>query len=248
MIKDIEYFLKKTFFSQKFLLKRKLERQIKNNYENELSIIKEFKDKDKIAIDVGVYRGIYSFQLSKYFKKVVSFEPNPLIFNDLKNNLEKIISNIQIFNYALSNEDGVTKLKIPNRGKSIFNKNYEELFKLGAASIHQSNNLGNYQSFDVSKKKLDDIINRSEKVGFIKIDVEGHENEVIDGAKKVINENKPVLLVEIEEKHTNKPLDISVNRIKKLGYECYQLDENKLIKFKIENHSIKRNNFIFISV
>lgn len=246
MIKDIEYFIKRIFFSKKFLLKRKLERQIKNNYEKELSIIKNFENMDKIAIDVGVYRGLYTYKLSKHFKKVISFEPNPLIFDDLNKNLRKLSNNIEIYNCALSNIDGFARLKIPNRRTSFFNKNYEEIYKLGAATIHKSNDLTDYKTFDVKKKKLDSLIDKSLKIGFIKIDVEGHESEVIDGATNIINLNKPVLLVEIEEKHTKKPITETINIIKNFGYTCYQLHQDKIIKFNLEKHNIIDNNFIFI--
>jgi len=64
MIKDLEFFLKNIFFSEKFLLKRRLIRSIKNNYEKELEIINKFSDKNKSAVDVGVYRGVYSYKLS----------------------------------------------------------------------------------------------------------------------------------------------------------------------------------------
>ena len=44
MIKDIEYFFKKIFLSEKYLLKKRLNRAIKNNYEKELYIIDNLKD------------------------------------------------------------------------------------------------------------------------------------------------------------------------------------------------------------
>ena len=80
MIKDIEYIFKKIFLSEKFLLKKRLKRAIQNNYEKELSIVDHFKDKSKEAIDVGVYRGVYSYKLAKEFNKIHSFEPNPLLY------------------------------------------------------------------------------------------------------------------------------------------------------------------------
>ena len=246
MIKDIEYLIKKIFFSKSFLLKRKLERQIDKNYEKELSIIHNFEDKNKVAIDVGVYRGIYSYKLSKHFKKVFSFEPNPLIYNNLSSSLAKITDNIEIFNYALSNTEGFAKLKIPNRGKSLFDDNYEELFKLGAATIHELNDITNYKSFDVKKTKLDVIIPTSEKIGFLKIDVEGHEGEVIKGSETIIKRDKPILLIEIEEKHTQKPINETINLVREFGYDCYQLKEKKLSKFVLKNHNINDNNFIFL--
>ena len=120
MIKDFEFFLKKIFFSESYLLKKRLKRAIKKGYEKELLIIDKFADKSKDALDVGVYRGVYSYKLSQNFKNIHSFEPNPLLFPYLEKNLIKIISNIKLYNLALSNENGFTELKLPLRSKSIF--------------------------------------------------------------------------------------------------------------------------------
>ena len=67
MIKDIEFILKKIFLSEKYLLKKRLKRAIHNNYEKELKIIEKFADKTNDALDIGVYRGVYSYKLSQYF-------------------------------------------------------------------------------------------------------------------------------------------------------------------------------------
>ena len=64
-----------------------------------------------------------------------------------------------------------------------------------------TNFIGKY--YDVVTKKLDNF-NFTNKISFIKIDVEGHEIEVIEGGKLMIKKNKPVLLVEIEERHSKK--------------------------------------------
>ena len=78
--KDLEFIIKKFFFSQSYLLKKRLLRAINNNYEKELTFIDRFSDKSKNAIDIGVYRGVYSFKLSQNFKQIYAFEPNPLLF------------------------------------------------------------------------------------------------------------------------------------------------------------------------
>ena len=156
MIKDFEYVLKK-FIPEKYLLKKRLNRAIKKNYEKELEIIKKFSDKSKDALDIGVYRGVYSFQLAKYFNFVHSFEPNPLLFPYLNKNLKKILNNIQLYNYALSDSNGDTKLKLPIRSESIFKNNIEELYQLGAASIHPKNKFNDFKEVIVRKKKLDDL-------------------------------------------------------------------------------------------
>ena len=245
MIKDLEYLLKRIFFSEKYLLKKRLIRSIKNNYEKELKIIDRYSDISKTAIDVGVYRGVYTYKLSSLFNKVICFEPNPLIYTYLKKNLTKILKNIEIHNYALSDKTGSAILKIPNRRNSIFSKNYEELYRLGAATIHDKNIVENYDSFRVETKKLDELVQLND-IGFIKIDVEGHETEVINGSIELIKKNKPTLLVEIEEKHTKKPIEKTINFIKELGYECFQVENDKIKKFNLRHHSLKNNNFLFI--
>ena len=88
--KEIEFFFKKIFFPEKYLLKKRLERAIKNNYEPELGLVKDFILPETDSIDVGVYRGIYSYEMSKYSKNVHAFELNPLIFSSLNRNIPKL--------------------------------------------------------------------------------------------------------------------------------------------------------------
>ena len=243
-IKDIEFFIKK-IIPENYLLKKRLKRAIKKNYEKELSIIDRFADKSKDAIDVGVYRGVYSYKLAQNFSLVHSFEPNPLLYPYLIRNLKKIISNINLYNFALSDINGETKLKLPLRSKSFFKNNIEELYQLGAASIHPNNQFDNFKEVIVKMRKLDDIkINN--KIGFMKIDVEGHELEVIDGAKNTIVNNMPVLLIEIEKRHTKEPVEKSINYIKKIGYECFFLKNKELISVdKLQDKQLE-NNYYFL--
>ena len=128
MIKDLEFFFKNIFFSEKYLLNKRLNRAIKNNYEKELVLINKFRDKSKSAVDVGVYRGVYSYKLSEEFNHVYAFEPNPLIYPFLNKNLTKIIKNLTLSNFALSNNSGITDLKIPTRSKSIFKNIQTDIF------------------------------------------------------------------------------------------------------------------------
>ena len=246
MIKDIEYMFKKIFLSEKYLLKKRLKRAIVKNYEKELSIIDHFKDKSKDAIDVGVYRGVYSYKLSKEFNQIHSFEPNPLLFPYLNRYLTKIITNMTLYNYALSNKNELTNLKIPHRGKSIFKNNFEEIYKLGCATIHETNNFEKFNNYEVECKKLDDVI-KDKEISFIKIDVEGHELSVIEGANNIINKYKPTLLVEIEEKHTKKPILNTINKIKEFGYKVYFFKNKKMKEILDNDIPNEERNFIFIN-
>ena len=245
MIKDIEFFLKRIVLSESYLLKKRILRAINNNYEKELKVIEKFADKTKDALDIGVYRGVYSFKLSQNFKTVHAFEPNTLLFPYLRKNLNKIIQNLQLYNLALSDTEGSTKLNLPIRSKSLFKDNIEELFKLGSATIHTANIFENYKSITVQKKKLDNL-NLRENIGFIKIDVEGHEQNVIDGGLQTIKKNMPVMLIEIEERHSKKPIIQTINNIKELGYDAYFFDKDNLVNINKNNNFKLERNFIFI--
>ena len=226
-------------------MKKRLIRAINKKYEKELDIIDKYADKSMDALDIGVYRGVYSYKLSQNFKTVHAFEPNPLLFPYLEKNLKKIIKNIKLYNYALSDINGKSELKLPLRSNSIFKDNIEELFKLGAATMHPENEIDNYKKIPINIKKLDEI-KIDNKIGFIKIDVEGHEKNVLEGGRETIKKDKPVLLIEIEEKHTRKPVEETINFVRSLNYEAYVYNNNKLISYNDQSNG-KEINYIFIN-
>ena len=71
------------------------------------------------------------------------------------------------------------------------------------AVVAQQTLVPKFDKFNVKTNKLDNF-KFSNKISFIKIDVEGHELKVIDGAKETLKKHKPNLLIEIEEKHSKK--------------------------------------------
>ena len=242
--KEIEFFFKKNFLPQRYLLKKRLERSIRNNDEEEIRLVKNFIIPNSDSIDVGVYRGVYTYEMSKYSKLVHAFEPNPVLFENIEKNLKKIIKNISFYNCALSDKDESVRLKVPIRNKNYNRNNYEEYFQMGKATIHQKNIIDEFESFDIQTKKLDDF-NFTNKISFIKIDVEGHEIEVIKGSEKTIKKNKPTLLVEIEEKYTQKKVNETLKYINSLGYNSFYFKDNKLNNTNDLNDLNSFNNFIF---
>lgn len=243
--KEIEFFIKKNFLPEAYLLKKRLERSINNKDEKEIDLVKKFIKPGTDSIDVGVYRGVYSYEMSKYSNRVHSFEPNPVIFRYINKNLKKFIKNIDLYNLALSNENKFTNLKIPIRNMNTNKENYEEYYEMGRATIHKENNFKNYEEFKIETKKIDEF-NFSNKISFIKIDVEGHELEVIGGAKKTILKNMPILLVEIEKEHTKKNVIDSIESINQLGYSSFFLNKGDIKSINELNNLNLFNNFIFL--
>ena len=241
--KKIEFFLKKNFLPQSYLFKKRIKRSIKNNDEKELQLLKKIIIPETDAIDIGVYRGVYSYEMAKYSKMVHAFEANPIIFKDIELNLGKIIKNINFYNFALSDNENKVLLKVPIRNKNYDKDNYEEYFQMGKATIHKQNIMEDIETFEVTSKKLDSFT-FSNKISFIKIDVEGHEMSVIKGAENTIKQNKPTLLVEIEERHSLSKVSDSINYINSLGYESFFYDNELKNTNNLSNLNLY-NNFVF---
>ena len=153
--------------------------------------------------------------------------------------------NITLYNCALSDREGTTTLRVPIRRKTIFKSNFEEKYHIGLGTIHKDCTFDNFDEFSIKTMKLDDI-KFSNKVSFIKIDVEGHELNVIDGAKETLKKHKPNLIIEIEEKHSKIPLLESINYIQNLNYKLYVAHNDALLEIKDYKKLNRDINFIFI--
>jgi FkbM family methyltransferase len=183
-------------------------------YEKRLiSLIIEFLDRldSKInkstAIDVGANIGNHSLALSEYFKSVLSFEPEPENFELLKINT-RLENNIEIFNLALSDESGlghVVSGHALNRGTAHI-----------ASSAKTEKN-----SSPCTLEKLDSIKDIEGPVGFIKIDVEGHEFKVLQGGAKLIKMYQPIIALEQHPSDFRNGTSDSIEWLRDNGYQSF---------------------------
>ena len=157
-----------------------------------------------IAIDVGANLGNHSLYFSRFFSKVVSFEPQPRTFKILALNAE-IVSNVECHSCALSSFNGKAYI-------------HSLASNMGASFIEE---IPCDSSQEVEVRRLDSILDSSEKVGFIKLDVEGTECDVIDGAQDVIKRNMPCIVFEQHEFDFIKSESKVVNKLKHMGYSRF---------------------------
>ena len=183
--------------------------------EKEMYLIKELVNKNSFSIDIGGNRGVYAFYLYKISKQLKVFEPNPECYNILKY-WSKNISNIEIIKKALSNKIGVSNLLIPIDKNGI---KHDASGKL----LTNNNYISNSVKYKIETTTLDNC--KFPRIDFIKIDVEGHELNIIKGATKTLSESQPALLIEIEERH-------SKNSIKKMNEVLASLNYNGFFYFK----------------
>jgi FkbM family methyltransferase len=144
------------------------------------------------AIDVGANVGLYSYRMAPIFSKVYAFEINEAVAADLAAYDSK---NIEIIHSGLSSEERDATLYIPvSKGVQLN----------GWASLQPGNcpDTQEHVTRAVHVRRLDSFSFRD--ISFIKIDVEGHEVEVLRGAVETISANRPVILVEVKESNTGK--------------------------------------------
>ena len=209
----------------------------------DIKFLKYLINKNLNSLDVGAYKGVYTYFISKYSKKVYAFEPNPKSFKILE---KTVNANVKVLPYALSDKSSFDFLKIPRGRKGFSNQ---------GGSLRNTKLDKNYGKLKVKTKKIDDL--NLKNIGFIKIDAEGVELKVLLGAKKLIKKYKPTLLVEIEERYISGPIEQSLNKILSLGYRGFALIGEILTPLKFfegdKNHRIDygpnfhANAFIFIS-
>ena len=164
---------------------------------------------DGNALDVGANIGNHSIYFSKYFQKVYSFEPHPKIFKLLEINSE-LKKNIKVENIGLSNVSKASKLFFNNEN-------------MGASSL-DADALSVSSEVKVQLKKIDDLENIG-NVSFLKIDVEGHEDKVIEGSRKVILENQPVIMFEQFPSEISNGSSKTLDLLKTMGYQQFCIME-----------------------
>ena len=143
--------------------------------------------KFRCAVDVGANHGFYTWKMAQRFGQVFAFEANKSEDFDI---LHYKKPNVHLFQYGLSNSAETRTLHVPVRqGVAI----------AGWASV-ENRDLPFADSFveiSVELQRLDDQpFVQHQTLDLIKIDVEGHELEVLQGGLQTIRRDKPVLLIE----------------------------------------------------
>jgi FkbM family methyltransferase len=195
--------------------------------EEELIHLDRITSGGSLAVDVGANQGYYSYSLSRRFHEVHAFEPNTRLADELERQRP---ANVQVHNIALSSAVGELDLFIPL---------VDGVEQHGWASFDPGNLSGarDFRILKVPVRRLDDFALGG--VAFVKIDVEGHELKVLEGALDTLRRNQPIVLIEI--KRANR--DAAFALFADLGYAPWRLHAGGLER--IHDLEEEGENFVF---
>jgi len=181
---------------------------------------------DDVVVDIGAHIGLHTVHFSKRARLVVALEPEPHNFLLLKKNIKiNGVKNVIALPIAISNSNGYLDLYI-SASSGTHTLDLEHGVRLNVKFIGK---------IRVKAISLDTLIKnlKIDKVDIVKIDVEGHENRVLQGMREILERRLPrVIVVE-----TDRNLTI-INELEK--YKYYLLME-------LNSWEGGRANYVFAS-
>jgi FkbM family methyltransferase len=194
--------------------RRRIENEIRTG-EPELAILGELMPNGGTAIDVGANQGFFAFALSEVADRVVSFEANPDYARFARWMLR---GRAEVHEVAISDQPGRATFYVPLSD--------EGMVLHFAGNLKQTHSqFKNQKTYDVELRTLDSY--GIENVRFIKVDVEGSEREVLDGAKAIIARDRPGLLLELLSGTHADPGSYAKDICDAFGYDCFVVQKGQ---------------------
>ena len=188
-------------------------------------VIKHLKE-GMTFIDIGANIGQYTLLASKIVGdsgQVVTVEAVPDTFAKLDKNISiNNLKNVIGHNVALSDTVGYATFHLGHYGNS------------GASSLKPTINTGGHK-IKVKLNTLDNILADSNKADIMKIDVEGAEFMVLSGGRRVLEELKPMLILEFSDESLTGEFATStadlISLLNKLNYAVFTIEKDGLDKW-----------------
>lgn len=178
---------------------------------SEVGLLKILVSPGETVCDIGANRGLFTYWLLKGGAHVLAFEPNPRLARILRLRFPDELSDgrLRLFETALGSASGEAVLHIP-----------EGMSPLATIDGNLASGLpGTVDDVRVALNRLDACVDAP--VSFIKLDVEGYESAVLQGATRVLAESRPTLLVEAEERHRAGAVADVARMLAQFGYEGF---------------------------
>lgn len=147
-------------------------------------LIRPGRDAIEVGANIGSHTVPMARRLAGFGRRMLAVEPQPIIFQNMCANISlNALFNVTAENVACSDKTGRLSFDAPD---------YRQQDNFGNVTMREDE-LGSQR---VRMMRLDDLVAGDFDVGLIKIDVEGFEQKVIEGASKTIARYRPLIYVE----------------------------------------------------
>ncbi|WOF75921.1 FkbM family methyltransferase [Parvibaculaceae bacterium PLY_AMNH_Bact1] len=204
--------------------------------EIELSLLGILTRVGSLNVDIGANKGVYTYQLARW-GDVVAFEPIPQLASTLN---QAAYENVTVHQCVLCEKAGTQTLRVPYHTKK------KGALDTPSASLRDQNE-DNMLAIEVKAKTLDSF--GLEDVGFIKIDVEGWEENVLQGARDMIARTYPVIMAELVDAYAPGVLNRVPSFFDALNYKGFSIDARALRVIpldEIDHANPVSENYIFV--
>jgi FkbM family methyltransferase len=183
--------------------------------EPEVRLVPAVVPRGGIALDVGANRGVWSYWLGRQVGRhgrVIAVEPLPRVASRLRRSASQLRLPVTVVCAAAGAEPGIAILQTPWLDGGRPTDAWSSLTPHCAPSARTT-------SQAVQVLTIDQIASDLARLDVMKIDVEGYERPALEGARHTITRLRPVLIVEIEARHSPTPITETFELIQSHGYD-----------------------------
>lgn len=172
--------------------------------EPELARLASYAPRGGTAVDIGAWYGPWTRGLRRLADRVVALEPAA----DLARHVAAAYPDVRVVEAAASDQDGTALLYLPAGGAGV-----------GTSSVEH----GEGRAVPVDRVAVDRL--GLADVRFMKVDVEGHELPALRGAEQTVRRDRPLLLVEVEDRI--QPIGPILSLLGGWGYRPYVMPRDR---------------------
>jgi len=185
--------------------------------EPELRVLDRLMRPGGTAVDVGANQGFFAFALSRLAERVVCFEPNPDYAAFARWMLR---GRAEVHTVALADKPGRGTFHVPHSDDGM-------VLHLAGSLKRAHTQFATIETYEVDIRTLDEFAIAD--VRFIKVDVEGSEREVLDGARATITRDRPALLLELLSGTHADPGALTAEICATFGYDAFLVQRGETI-------------------
>jgi FkbM family methyltransferase len=185
--------------------------------EPELALLDRLMRCGGTAVDVGANQGFFAFALAQRATRVVCFEPNPDYAAFARWMLR---GRAEVHALALADKTGRATFYVPHSEQGL-------VLHLAGSLKRTHHQFKTIESYAVDVRTLDGFA--LSDVTFIKIDVEGSERDVLEGARATIARDRPPLLLELLSGTHDDPGALTAEICQSFGYDAFIVQRGEKI-------------------